>query len=90
MPPQHLTKSWLAAAAQHLAKRDKDLAAILKAYGPPPLWARKPGFATAVRIILEQQVSLASAASMFKRLSEHIQPFDPNVSLNLENHISSR
>ena len=90
MPPELLTKTNLAAAAQHLAKRDKDLAAIFKAYGPPPLWSRKPGFSTLIHIILEQQVSLASAASMYKRLSEHIQPFGPDRVIELgEPHLKS-
>jgi len=83
MPPERLTRTNLAAAAQELARRDKDLAAIFKAYGPPPLWSRKPGFATLIHIILEQQVSLASAASMYKRLCEHIQPFGPDRVIEL-------
>lgn len=37
----------------------------------PPLWARQPGFATLVRIILEQQVSLAAAATLYTRLVGH-------------------
>ena len=39
------------------------------------MWARKPGFTTLVRIIIEQQVSLISARAMFKRLKAHIDPF---------------
>lgn len=70
-----LTKENLASAARHLAGRDKDLAEVLKRYGPPPLWARKPGFPTLVRIVLEQQVSLASARSMFQRLTANVSPF---------------
>ena len=90
MPPELLTKTKLAAAAEHLAKRDKDLAAIFKVYGPPPLWSRKPGFSTLIQIILEQQVSLASAASMYKRLCEHIQPFEPHRVIELgEPHLKS-
>jgi DNA-3-methyladenine glycosylase II len=90
MPSDQLTKTNLASAAQHLANRDKDLAAIFKAYGPPPLWSRKPGFSTLIRIILEQQVSLASAASMYKRLNEHIQPFAPERIIELgELHLKS-
>jgi DNA-3-methyladenine glycosylase II len=90
MPPQQLSKISLAAAAQHLAKRDKELAAILKTYGPPPLWAREPGFTTLVQIILEQQVSLTSAASTYRRLSENIQPFGPDRVIELgEPHLKS-
>lgn len=47
------------------------LAAITARWGEPPLWARQPGFPTLVRIILEQQVSLASAATLYKRLVRH-------------------
>ncbi len=32
------------------------------------MWAREPGFETLVRIILEQQISLASAEAAFRRL----------------------
>ena len=38
--------------------------------GPPPLWAREPGFPTLVHIILEQQVSLASARAAFIKLDK--------------------
>src|SRR6266545_388271 len=68
MARDSLTEITLARAAKTLARRDGDLAAILESYGSPPLWARPPGFATLVRIILEQQVSLASARAAFLRL----------------------
>src|ERR1044072_3837935 len=67
----------LAAAAKQLARRDEHLRSILKAYGPPPLWARPAGFSTIIKISLEQQVSLASAASVFARLKRNIVPFHP-------------
>jgi DNA-3-methyladenine glycosylase II len=70
-----LTKESLTSAAHRLAGQDSDLARILDRYGEPPLWARKPGFPTLIRIILEQQVSLASARSTFKRLSARVAPF---------------
>ncbi len=41
------------------------------------MWARKPGFRTLIQIILEQQVSLASARAMFRRLTGDIVPFTP-------------
>jgi DNA-3-methyladenine glycosylase II len=37
--------------------------------GPPPLWARDPSFGSLVHLILEQQVSLASAQAAFDRLT---------------------
>src|SRR5262245_65610542 len=58
----------LAGAVADLARRDPDLARLLTLDGTPPLWARPAGFTTLVRIILEQQVSLASARAIFVRL----------------------
>ena len=55
-------------AARTLARRDPALRRVLRTYGPPPLWARAPGFATLVHLILEQQVSLASALAAFNNL----------------------
>ena len=43
------------------------------------MWARQPGFATLLRIVLEQQVSLVSARAMFKRLKLNINPFKPET-----------
>lgn len=63
-----LTEAALRRGARLLARHDPDLARIRRAYGDPPLWARAPGFPTLVHIILEQQVSLASAQAAFDRL----------------------
>ncbi len=80
----------VALAAKYLARRDKDLAAILKLYGPPPLWDRQPGFATLIQIILEQQVSLASAAALYGRLNKSVVPFRPARMLLMgEQHLRS-
>lgn len=85
---RRLTDETLVDAAKHLAKRDPHLAAILKAYGPPPMWERPRGFSTLVKIILEQQVSLASAASLFKRLRSNVVPFQPHRMIELgEDHL---
>jgi DNA-3-methyladenine glycosylase II len=64
-----LTRRSLLCATRNLAARDPDLAAVVATYGPPPLWAREPGFHTLVHIILEQQVSLASAKAAYGRLA---------------------
>lgn len=56
-------------AVGELTARDTDLRRVVERFGPPPLWARRPGFATLVRIILEQQVSLASARATYDRLA---------------------
>lgn len=60
------------AGVRALAARDKHLARVFDEFGPPPLWARPRGFPTLVRIILEQQVSLASAAALYTRLDLHL------------------
>ena len=67
-PPGRLDEAGLRPAAEALAARDPDLAGILERHGPPPLWARQPGFETLVAIILEQQVSLQSGAAALTRL----------------------
>ncbi len=67
-PPRQLTGATLLRGVEELARHDPDLRAIVRRHGPPPLWARRPGFAALVRIILEQQVSLAAARTMFERL----------------------
>ena len=63
-----LTPRGVRDAADALAEADPALAASVARFGPPPLWAREPGFATLVHLILEQQVSLASAQAAFDRL----------------------
>jgi DNA-3-methyladenine glycosylase II len=60
-----------------LASIDPDLAAIIKTYGYPPFWSRPNTFETLVHIILEQQVSLASALSALNKLKERLQELTP-------------
>ena len=66
-----------------LAARDADLAAIVARFGPPPLWDRRPGFGTLLHIVLEQQVSLASAQAAFDRLRLAADPLTPARFLEL-------
>lgn len=75
--PTPLTRDSLAITAKSVAGMDKDFAGILSRLGPPPLWDRDPGFVTLIRIILEQQVSLASADAMYRRLVQNINPLTP-------------
>ncbi|MDB5159110.1 MAG: DNA-3-methyladenine glycosylase 2 family protein [Mucilaginibacter sp.] len=60
-----------------LASADDDLDEIIKAHGYPPLWSRPNTFETLVHIILEQQVSLASALSALNKLRERVQEITP-------------
>lgn len=87
MPAQEvdaLTEATLHQGVAHLTTRDPDLAAIFARLGPPPLWAREPGFPALVLIILEQQVSLASARAAFDRLLAAASPLTPSTFLQLE------
>lgn len=68
--------------ARKLAQTDPHLAIVIERYGTPPLWARQPGFATLLQIILEQQVSLASAKACFNKLSTRIGEVTPAAILN--------
>jgi DNA-3-methyladenine glycosylase II len=81
--PETLTAESLISGLEILAARDCDLASILHNLGPPPLWEREASFATLIHIILEQQVSLASAQATFDRLQSTI-PITPEQFLTLD------
>jgi DNA-3-methyladenine glycosylase II len=67
-----LTRARFDEAVGHLADRDADLAAVVEAFGAP-VWRRRPqGFRTLLYLILEQQVSLASARATFDRLAARL------------------
>jgi DNA-3-methyladenine glycosylase II len=75
--PETLDPDSLLSGVRTLTRRDRTLARLVARYGPPPLWARRPGFTTLLRIILEQQVSLASARALHDRLARTVRPFGP-------------
>lgn len=83
-PAGPLTAETLLVAVEELAARDADLRAVVERLGPPPLWERPAGFATLVHIVLEQQVSLASAQAAFDRLRAHLDPLTPAAFLELD------
>ena len=80
---KNLSEQNLPEICRKLAKKDADLAFIFKTYGTPPLWEREASFATLVHIILEQQVSLASALSAFNKLKEKLGAITPEGVLSL-------
>ena len=82
--PKILDEKSYAAGLRSLAARDADLAYILDAFGTPPEWFRAPGFPTLIHIILEQQISLASANAAFKRLLALASPLTPERFLELD------
>jgi DNA-3-methyladenine glycosylase II len=61
----------------YLVKKDVILSNIHSKYGEPPNWEREPNFVSLSKIILEQQVSLASAKAHFQKLNNYIQDFTP-------------
>lgn len=73
MQIETLNEESLKQGCELLAKLDSDLSFIYKTHGTPPLWQRKEGFPTLVHIILEQQVSLASARAAFTKLKQTIK-----------------
>ena len=82
--PASLTEETFGQGLHFLSDRDSDLAQILTKLGPPPMWAREPGFPTLIHIILEQQVSLASARAAYDRLLEAASPLTPVRFLELD------
>jgi DNA-3-methyladenine glycosylase II len=79
-----LEESTLAEGVACLSRRDSDLAGIVERFGLPPLWDRNPGFATLLQIILEQQVSLASARAAYGRLEAAVPAVTPANFLALD------
>ena len=74
-----LTRALLGEGARALASRDSDLARVHARLGDPPIWGRRPGFPALVKIILEQQVSLRSAAAMYRRIESHAGVMTPQA-----------
>lgn len=66
-----------------LAGVDPDLKYILDTHGYPPMWTRKNNFESLVHIILEQQVSLASALAALTKLKEKLGHISPERILHL-------
>lgn len=81
MSRKPLTTRSLKLYSKRLALRCPRLALVHEQYGPPPLWDREPGFATLLRIILEQQVSLASAKACFDKLAARVGEVTPSTLL---------
>ena len=69
--------------SQILSGKDAALFQIIRQHGHPPVWTRPNSFATLIHIILEQQVSLASARAAFVKLKAHIGLITPQKLLQL-------
>lgn len=84
MTETRITEETLPEALAALSALDADFARALEEVGPPPLRHRPSGFATLLRIIVAQQVSLASAQAIWDRLEAACQPLAPEVLLALD------
>ncbi|MCA1639155.1 MAG: hypothetical protein LC768_12620 [Acidobacteria bacterium] len=78
-----LDEQKLISGCRKLSKTDCDLAYVFRSFGTPPLWARPEGFPTLVHIILEQQVSVASAKSAFDKLQKTLGEITPEKVFSL-------
>jgi DNA-3-methyladenine glycosylase II len=72
-----LTPRSLKLHSKMLASTCPHLSIVFEKYGAPPLWDRSPGFETMLQIILEQQVSLASAKACFDKLRRRVGNVTP-------------
>ena len=68
---------------KELISIDPIFADIFNTLGAPPDWNRPTGFVSLCRIILEQQVSLASANAHFQKLNSYVSAFTPEELVKL-------
>ncbi len=83
MSDKPLSKKSLRKAVDVLCSEVPQFARIVNEHGYPPLWDREPGFQTLVHIILEQQVSLASAKACLDKLLAVLPSLTPRSFLEL-------
>jgi len=74
---QQFTSANYKSICDQLASTDPTLQYIIDTHGYPPFWSRPNSFESLVHIILEQQVSLASALSALNKLKERVQEITP-------------
>ncbi|HJU82065.1 MAG TPA: DNA-3-methyladenine glycosylase 2 family protein [Acidimicrobiia bacterium] len=67
-----MTRTPFSATVARLIGADHDLSRLVNEFGVPPFWQRPPGFPSLVLFILEQQVSLASAAAAYRRVNARV------------------
>ena len=69
-------------AINHLVSKDETLKFILDNFGNPIIQKREEGFASMCHIILEQQVSIASAKACFIKIENLLGKITPKTILN--------
>lgn len=69
-------------AISYLISKDEKLKFILDNFGNPIIQKREEGFASMCHIILEQQVSIASAKACYVKLENYFGKITPEIILN--------
>jgi DNA-3-methyladenine glycosylase II len=69
-------------AIDYLSKKDKKLKFIIENFGHPIIQKRNEGFASMCHIILEQQVSIASAKACYDKIQNLFIEITPQIILN--------
>ena len=81
---KRLTATTLEEGVDYLSSVDPDMARLVKSCGIPPLRRNPPGFATLLRSIVGQQVSVAAARSIWLRLEQALVEVTPQSFLTLD------
>ncbi|WP_420113688.1 DNA-3-methyladenine glycosylase family protein [Pseudactinotalea sp.] len=79
--PGQAAERAFASSLTRLLGDDERLAGVVADHGAPAFWSRSPGFASLVLLVLEQQVSLASAAATYRALLARIGEMSPTAVL---------
>ena len=74
---RRVTRKTLELAVSELCEADSDIAGVIENYGLPGLRRRAAGFASLTQIIIEQQLSVHAARTIYGRLLEAIPDADP-------------
>jgi DNA-3-methyladenine glycosylase II len=72
-----LTPKRMQEGLAHLAEVDPDMARAIAEVGHPPMRTSDPGFATLLRSIMGQQVSVHAARSIWEKLNRLVSPMTP-------------
>lgn len=79
--PKRLTSRTLSEGLAHLRAADPDMGRAVDLCGAPPLRTSEPGFATLLRSIVGQQVSVHAARSIWNKLAAAVDPLTPELFL---------
>jgi DNA-3-methyladenine glycosylase II len=81
---RRLTRASMKTGLDALAAADPDLARIRETIGDPPLRTRSGGFPALLQIIVEQQLSVASARAIWNRIEGALGEVTPESYLALD------